>query len=189
MQMTNVTKGTKPSSTLYAICPAIYDSAGTNQSNKLGQFYASITKDNLVGLTMNVFKAESGSSTSSSLSIYYPASGNPYTSCPASDVANSILTTVNKSKAKNGYFQLGNGMIVNWGTSGTLAESGSLTITLSKAFTSTNYSVTANYKVQHTASDAEGVITVDNFTTTTFRLSAGYLNPNSGTVSWIAVGY
>ena len=115
--------------------------------------------------------------------------GTTWVTCPGSDVGGSIVTTVNKSKATNGYFQYGNGMIVNWGTSGTLSECGSLTITLSKAFTSTNYSVTANYKVQHTASDAEGAITVDNFTKTTFRLSGGYLNPNSGTVSWIAIGY
>jgi hypothetical protein len=156
----------------------------------MGRILYGYSTTKISSVSLDAFKANSSSDTASaSIAIHYPASGNPYTVCPASDVNGSIVTTVNKSKAQNGYFQLGNGLIIQWGTSGTLNECSSLTITLPKAFTSTNYSVTANFKVQHTTQDAEGAITVDNFTTTTFRISAGYVNPNSGKVSWIAIGY
>lgn len=50
----------------------------------------------------------------------------------ASDANGSIVTTVNKSKALDGYFQLGNGLIINWGRIGT--GSGSQIITFSKAY-------------------------------------------------------
>ncbi len=157
---------------------------------EIGQFRVWKNTDgaNVIGLlgryqdnSVNIYGAEIGIKTYSD--------GRSFSITKASDVNGSIVTTVNKSKAANGYFQLGNGLIIQWGTSGTLNECSSLTITLPKAFTSTNYSVTANFKVQHTTQDAEGAITVDNFTTTTFRISAGYLNPDSGTVSWIAIGY
>lgn len=157
---------------------------------EIGQFRVWKNTDgaNVIGLlgryqdnSVNIYGAEIGIKTYSD--------GRSFSIAKASDVNGSIVTTVNKSKAANGYFQLGNGLIIQWGTSGTLNECSSLTITLPKAFTSTNYSVTANFKVQHTTQDAEGAITVDNFTTTTFRISAGYVNPNSGKVSWIAIGY
>ena len=195
MQMTNVTKGTKPSSTLYAICPAIYDSAGTNQANKLGQFYASITKDNLVGLTMNVFKAESGSSASSSLSIYYPASGNPYTSCPGSDVNGSIVTTINKSKASNGYLQLGNGIIINWGKTSAKEVSngtvGTVSVTFSKSYTATPQVVTTT---NNNASNANyGGVNSGIWSVSTTGFTLAIANKGGGSTSsgafWIAIGY
>lgn len=65
--------------------------------------------------------------------IYINSNGT--TSAPASDVNNSIVTTINKSKSPNGYFQLGNGLIINWGMYGT--GSGSATITYSMPYTST----------------------------------------------------
>ncbi len=185
---TNFTKGTNPSTTYYNAVE-FTDKNGIGNTNRVGMLETSIAANGLISTYITAYKYANNSTNNARIAVIYPTSGNPYTEAPASDVNGSIVTTVNKSKAKNGYFQLGNGLIINWGTSGTLNEGSSLTITLPKAFTSTNYSVTANFKVQHTAQDAEGVITVDNFTTTTLRLSAGYLDPKSGTVSWIAVVY
>lgn len=61
-------------------------------------------------------------------------SSSIWATAPASDAIDSIVTTVNKSKSTNGYFKLGNGLIINWGTYGT--GSGSATITYSMPYTS-----------------------------------------------------
>lgn len=81
------------------------------------------------------YKANANSDTqAAALSITYPASGDPYAKAPASDEDGSIVTTVSKTKASNGGFKLGNGLIINWGTYGT--GSGSATITYSMPYTS-----------------------------------------------------
>lgn len=92
----------------------------------------------------------------------------------ASDVNGSIVTTVNKSKSANGYFKLGNGLIVQWGSAYQVA-----TITLPTPFTSTNYKIA----VAETESGHEYSPVVGNKTTTSF----GWLSKRYG--DWIAIGY
>lgn len=92
----------------------------------------------------------------------------------ASDVNGSILTTVNKSKSANGYFKLGNGLIVQWGSAYQTA-----TITLPTPFTSTNYKIA----VAETETGHEYSPVVGNKTTTSF----GWLSQRYG--DWIAIGY
>lgn len=92
----------------------------------------------------------------------------------ASDANNSILTTIAKSKAANGYFKLGNGLIVQWGRSNSKSE----TVTLPTPFSNTNYSITYS---QHTGTSYTQAFTTK--TTTTFW------HGDSATVDWIAIGY
>ena len=107
------------------------------------------------------------------MTLHYDADGAKYATCPPSDVNGSIVTTVNKSKATNGYYQLGNGLIVQWGSFST-----SGTITLPKAFTSTNYKVACSETGDHEYGPRIG-----NLTKTTFDV----LNSRPG--MWIAIGY
>lgn len=106
--------------------------------------------------------------------------GTSHASCPASDVNGSIVTTVNKSKAQNGYFKLGNGLIIQWGYSN---QSGhTTTVTLPTPFTSTNYAVTIS---RYAKEWAEGVMMqTNNYKTTSFDFTA-----NDPGVHWIAIGY
>lgn len=102
----------------------------------------------------------------------------------ASDANNSIVTTVNKSKGESGYFQLGNGLIIQWGLIRATGDSRS--VTFPKAFSGAGrYSVT----VTPTGSNTGGLYTVsvNNNTSTGFTvLSSG--NVSNVWLFWIAIG-
>lgn len=113
----------------------------------------------------------------------------------ASDAVNSILTTVNKSKASNGYFEFGNGLIVNWGkTDAVLVASstvGTLAVSFSKAYTTTPQVVTTTNNNTTNANYGYVNSGVSSVTTTGFTLaiaSKSSANTNSGAF-WIAIGY
>lgn len=100
------------------------------------------------------------------------------TSAPASDANNSIVTTVAKSKGANGYFKLGNGMIVQYGRSSTR------TITYPIPFsTDTSFSIVVNNQA---GTDGYGrPDSVSNLTRTSCMVGdlSGY------PVRWLAIGY
>lgn len=105
----------------------------------------------------------------------------------ASDAANSILTTVSKSKAERGYFKLGNGLIIQWGTdtfNTTLTQ-----ITLPTSFTTTNYSVVCQVLQAGAGTHAMGAV-VETKNTSYFE-GHGYQADKAITkvCSWIAIGY
>jgi hypothetical protein len=124
------------------------------------------------------------------------SSGNCYVIAPNSDVNRSIVTTVNKSKAANGYFQLGNGLIIQWGKSTTTNSEAK--ITLPKAFTTTNYAVVGN-STQALGNSSNRYLTgwaqVIARTTTNFTMyMSNYENSNwwndvEKPFTWIAIGY
>lgn len=102
----------------------------------------------------------------------------------ASDTNGSIVTTVNKSKSANGYFKLGNGLIIQWGVTST--GGGDKTVTLPTAFTSTNYSVSTAWSYDGSLSSSHGHFTIKSHSTTNFV----YHNESSNAASfWIAIGY
>lgn len=108
------------------------------------------------------------------------ANGNTYVEAPASDINKSIVTTVNKNKAQNGYFKLGNGLIIQWGT--VTAQNQVLTITLPTAFSNTNYIVSGS------TMDLGKALFLRGKTTTTFRLDLDG-GIGTATISWMAIGY
>lgn len=98
----------------------------------------------------------------------------------ASDANNSVVTTVAKSKSANGYYKLGNGLILQWG----LANTGG-TVTLPTAFTSTNYSVVIS-RVNTDTKYHSGSY-VQALTTTNFTFNGA--DANSQPHYWQALGY
>ncbi len=181
LQSTEIAKGTNPSSTKYQIL-AFYDKNGTVQENKTGQIYTTYTQSGMLSISMDVFQPVSGSRNSAGISVKYPASGNAYAEAPASDVTNSIVTTVNKSKGDNGYFQLGNGLIIQWGTNA--ATSSGTAVTLPKAYSSNNsYSVV----ICRNAGNSGDIAAVNRTSATTFTIATS--NGNSRNWQWIAIGY
>ena len=120
------------------------------------------------------------------LSIGKRSDNSVYTYAPANSGTNTIVTTLGHSKAQNGYYKLGNGLIIQWGLNE--FQSGSTTITLPTAFTSSNYSVAS------CAKDATGTycvgMLVESKTTTNF---VGHGWNTTGRVKttnfWIAIGY
>lgn len=99
----------------------------------------------------------------------------------ASDANNSILTTVDKTKAANGYFKFGNGMIIQWG-SVTNAISNP-TVSFPTAFSNSNYSLAM---VQTETGSVHPNAAYTNKTSTGFKISnGGGVDKND----WIAIGY
>lgn len=127
----------------------------------------------------------SGDNSQATMTLFYPASGNPYAMAPASDAENSILTTVNKSKSSNGYYKLGNGLIIQWGRT-TDTTNQTKTITFPVAFTSNNYSITATANNQFSGYSYDGVTGISDKTTTSCKVYSYYA---SRTYDWIAIGY
>jgi hypothetical protein len=117
----------------------------------------------------------------SAIQVCASPNGSTWATAPASDINGSIVTTVNKSKAANGYFRLGNGLIIQWGH--VAAASGDTkTVTFSTAFSNTNYYVHSN--INRSGSTGSGWGYVTSKTTTNCKLTT-----SSDAVDWIAIGY
>ena len=186
VQNNSITKGTAPSSNSYCGID-FYGTATTNYANRLGLLEFRYDTDKLTSASLCAFKSNTASdSVSARVAVHYPPTGNPYTEAPASDANNSIVTTVGKNKAQNGYFKLGNGLIIQWGRFTVASGKTSATITFPTAFTSTNYSINCMQNSKNGGYQYDGVTGVTsrntaNCTVYTFYDSTGY--------DWIAIGY
>lgn len=170
---TNITKGTVPSS-LQAARNAMLDKDGKNIAMTQYQY-------NTTGEIQAVIRAYNPNNETdfAQISIWYPPTGNPYTYAPASDINYSIVTTISKSKATNGYFKLGNGLIIQWGNNSSTTVG--RTISFPVAFSGTNYGV--SIVAIHTTYDGDYVNIIKDKTSTGFKA-----NTNKP-ISWVAIGY
>lgn len=188
----DIIKGTAPSETQYAGI-TFRDSTGDIKGS-LARILTGYQTNKESFISLYAFKSDATPATEAgligdSVTMHYPATGNPYATAPASDVVNSIVTTINKSKAANGYFQLGNGLIVQWGTAGDI--NGYNTITFPKAFTSTNYRVVATQLGSNADLPSMSAVSVTGKTKTTFKVGRRAITEAAtvSSIEWIAVGY
>lgn len=180
---TDITKGTNPSSPLYWGVEFI-DKNGPAAVNRLGLLETKLNTNGDVETYIASYLNTNGSRDQTALKIVYKKDGNKYAIAPASDVIDSIVTTVNKSKSKNGYFKLGNGLIVQWGYSSASGEN--LSITFPTPFSSTNYGMGLTVN-----SDYGGAIWISEMSVTN-RSTTGFKYGNSSKAhpfSWVAIGY
>lgn len=141
--------------------------------------YLNVNNGNQVQLSCT--KQINGSSRYSTLGLTMLDDGRGYVTAPASDVNNSIVTTVNKSKAANGYFKLGNGLIIQWGH--VAADSSETkTVTFPTAFSNTNYYAHSNTNRSGSTGSGWGYVT--SKTTTNCKLTT-----SADACDWIAIGY
>ena len=100
----------------------------------------------------------------------------------ASDAANSILTTVNKSKSANGYYKLGNGLIIQWFSIGTGTN---FSVTFPTPFSSaTSYSIASG--TMYNSGGETWALNIKNRTSTGFT---GLLDGRYDGAMCIAIGY
>ena len=137
-----------------------------------------MNSDNSAEQSKIVFGASSGN-------ITLTPSSTGIVSAPNTDKNNSVVITVDKTKSSNGYFKLGNGLIIQWGTIDTTGDSRA--VIFPTAFSDTSsFSVTVNPK---NASNSQiYTMSINNRTTTGFTLYSGGNVSNYGAF-WIAVGY
>lgn len=146
--------------------------------------YEQLGKDTSGNTTASLWvrnRADSSSpNRTGNLGVVITSNGSTYATAPASDTNGSIVTTVNKSKGTDGYFKLGNGLIVQWGTaSGTPGNS--KTINMPTAFNSaTAYNVVTTNLSAGTGSQSNIVEKWSG----SFKMI--FANSN---VYWIAIGY
>lgn len=120
--------------------------------------------------------------TSNGLSIYEGTGGYlDELYAGASDTNNTVVTTTGKNKAKNGYFKLGNGLIVQWGEYSGNADS---TITFATPFSNTNYSISITNSSSAGTLKSGPSIKIQYTTNVTVKIDTSI----SG-VYWIAIGY
>ena len=177
----STTTGTAPSSTQVNSVQFV-----DSNNRVMGWVYSSYNAQKEAAVRLQAMKSNAAGDTEySSIGVAYPATGNPYGFAPSSDENGSILTTVAKNKATNGYFKLGNGMIVQWGrTTNTVNQT--KTITFPVAFTSTNYSITVAANNQSSGYSYDGVTGISDRTTTSCKVYSYYADR---TYDWIAIGY
>lgn len=204
--LSTAAKGTAPSSNVTTSF-SFLDSAFSGSYNAtISRVNLAYNSDGSTAAKLQAFKPEANSIASSSIAIYYPASGNPYTEAPTpatSDNSTKIATTafvkaqnyvsqtdltavdvvVEYSDGVNGYMKYSNGVIYQWGerTAGTLED----TVTLPTPFSTTNYSVS----VQHIYDGNTELwpANISTKTTSSFKIwSRG--GAVSAPRSWIAIG-
>lgn len=194
----------KTTATAYNETPTTNQYAGYSWKDKNGAeisaFYSALYSSGL-GIAGGLcgFNLKNKSGEQEIVCLRYNPDGSFFTQAPASDVANSIVTTVNKSKAANGYFQLGNGLIVQWGRTKVSVLTGAshtpvTTITLPKAFTTTNYSLTGTFEsnTSTSASNTDDVTFCTTSISTTSVQGFGYDaggNTYDAYLRWVAIGY
>lgn len=92
------------------------------------------------------------------------------------------------SKGQNGYFKMLNGLLIQWGNSGTYSNTQVKTITLPTSFSNTNYVVLP----MNSGTTTNNYYTYQphNQTTTNFKLRCQDTGGSaSGSVRWVAIGY
>ena len=88
------------------------------------------------------------------------------------------------------YYRLYNdGWIEQGGVKSNVTEATTTYVTLFKEMRDTNYNVMVTNNCQHTAKDAEGVLTASVRNVNEIRISAGYINPNTTSAFWEVKGY
>ena len=125
------------------------------------------------------------------IDAYIRQDATMYTQCVASDVINSIVTTTGISKAANGYFRFGNGMLIQWGTLGAAGTDATGTFNFPVAFSNTNYAINIT-SIAASASATSNVranrmINYNSLTTT----GCGWQQDSYADAGarWIAIGY
>lgn len=129
---------------------------------------------------------------SSSPIVPTPASTDNSTKSASTAFVKSVLSSSGNgfatySKATNGYIKFANGIIIQWGISGTRSSLGTVSVTLPTAFSNTNYAITTFM----------GAGTVDNSTSNSQQLSSRatssfmfYQHTSAAIpVLWMAIGY
>ena len=79
-----LTKGTAPNTAAYWDIE-FTDKYGSGSTNRIGAIVTTLTTANAASTSMYAYKQENGASTSATIGIHYPASGNPYATAPTPD--------------------------------------------------------------------------------------------------------
>ncbi|MBR0535823.1 MAG: hypothetical protein IIX14_05535 [Clostridia bacterium] len=181
LQMSGYDNATTPTE-LKAGAMSIIDQKG-NIAGRMGFW---ITTDGSKSMRFITFD---GKGNNTQLMVGFKSDGSVFTMCPASDVSSSIVTTVSKSKTGNGYYKLGNGLIIQWGTVPNTSANG--TVTYPTPFSSLSRVATS---ITDSGTTEPRVIRIYDTSTTNFKYSCYKQNASSATNTatsfmWLAVGY
>lgn len=163
-----------------------------NANNLFASMVAAMDTNKNASAFLRVFNPKNTSSSDATyMTLHYDADGATYVTAPASDKNGSIVTTTGKTKAANGYYELGNGLIVQWGK---VASDGNtyVTITYPKTFSSaTSYSITATQRSKSSSLASSSAVSIYNPTATSVKVASRAITESSDNdyFYWIAIGY
>lgn len=103
----------------------------------------------------------------------------------ASDSIGSFVTTAGKQKNTDGFFKLGNGLIIQWGRT-TDTSSQTKSIVFPTEFSSTNYIFVSNPNDTSSGYSYDGITGISNRQTTGCEVYSYYAGR---TYDWLAIGY
>lgn len=170
----NLSRGTAPTSNVYGGY-RFFD----KDEKEIGGGYTSVTS---AGSNVSALHVLSPDGTKGyTIGIYFHKDGTVGTTSPASNLDNSIVTTVSHTDYS---VKLGNGLIINYGF---LQTNKSKNITFDIPFSSANYAVSCvtSAGIENVTSTFEGAWTVHSKTTTGFSVTIA----NTYFLEWIAIGY
>ena len=160
---------------------------------KVGTVAIGYLKNGNIITRMQARREVSGITKYADIDVGIDTNGKLYSFAPACDADNSIVTTVSKSKSANGYYKLGNGLIIQWGrTQMTMKQDN--TVTFPTAFSSDNFSMTftaERYSSTSTGYTDDTCFTFSSVSTTSVSVRAYDAGDNVYTtyVRWMAIGY
>ena len=184
----------------------------TDKADKVnGWLQYTYNTSNNIYCGMGVRRVVGGANKDCQITLGVDATGTAFTTAPtpaSTDNSTKIATTAfvksalsgsgnglaTISKASNGYCKFNNGLIIQWGRTGTLQRNTNTTVKYPIAFTSTNYKViTTWHAVSNDNIDIDDVIITGGYTTTQCNFYSTQRGANDGTWtvagSWIAIGY
>ena len=172
----NITRGTAPSIVLQGEIAIGKDINGLG----LGNFYYYHGTDNSNNVGIYCYDpTKSEGYTNASIQVGYNENGGVFTTAPACDNGNSIVTTVAKSRGLNGFYKLGNGLIIQWGYNA--STNSGRTITFPTPFYNA-YGLSI-IKCEQTNSGGDYTCASGSETLTNFKV---FVNTH---IRWIAIGY
>lgn len=178
LKNTNMIKGTTPSNSQLSSIHFI-DRNGKKMGSVINYYFPG-TVGNRVMTILEANRVNSASDTVSDyIGVGFDVQGNVTTHAPACDNVQSIVTTINNYKDLNGYFKLGNGLIIQWGYNS--STNSGRTITFPTPFTS-NYGLSI-VKCDQGGTGDDYTCMVGNEILTSFKV---FVNTP---IRWIAIGY
>lgn len=182
-------RGTNPSeNTNCGLIIEDKNSDGT-AAHRFGEFYTLVSSDGSCFSVMKAYKNQVAT-TSTSIQIGYNSNGDIYTSAPACNFKNSIVTTISHTYSSTNNtinaVKFGNGLIINWGRvslNGVISSSNKV-ITFAIPYT-TNAKVVASRNA-NAGQNVPVVVGWEGTTSFTIGCPSG---SSSGYVNFIAIGY
>lgn len=185
---TSITKGTPPSANVESRWRLTDSSTGDSNSAFIGGVTFGYATNMRTSALLQVGKPEAGSTSTSTLGIYYPATGDPYTSAPTpatSDNSTKIATTAYVQAQDYATTTYADGLVGNarYATSTTAAATVEKVVSIPE-ITSLNVGQCIIVQPTITSTVADSTIKLNDFTAYPMRYNNAAITTSTDSIVW-----